>query len=506
MADNTIALQAVAPKFDPLATIQGLNTAQQGILQNKLLGQEVAGKIAKGKAFQAAINAETGAFDPVAAMKNLGSSEDGAQFAGEFAEQVQKIRTATAQGKGAEIDALGKKLDFASNWVLGMLADEKGTPITPEVFKEKFTAELLPSGLYTSKEDQAEIGAMYAQMGPDPRRNAEVLKAFVQRAKPTTMAIELTRGPITMQETGPAIVPTRVNPNTMEVQTGTPIMKGLTPGEKTDSVTVYGADEKPYAVSKGQIYDAYGNLQEGAGVGGGGGAGGNGRYPGAPRGAIGPTANAPGVEDSAIRDSATFHTTADRVANFAADEQAIRGAINALEGAKTGKGAQPIQDWRSLLLTLGAKLSKEDEQAAVDYAKAGKYLAAIAKQAGTDAAMNTDAARALVQEANPSLETVNRAAREMLPIILGQRRMDAALVAAADAAGINSRNPRGISDFKAKWGRDNDPAVFSADLIPAAERRKYIDALKTDAAKARYVAGLRAAIDAGMFTRADLAK
>ena len=507
MADNTIALQAVPPKFDPLATIQGLNTAQQGILTNKLLGQEVAGKIAKGKAFQAAINAETGAFDPVAAMKNLGSSEDGAQFAGEFAEQVQKIKTATAQGKGAEIDALGKKLDFAANWTLGLLANEKTQPITPEVFKEKFTAELLPSGLYTSKEDQAEIGAMYAQMGPDPRRNAEVLKAFVQRAKPTTMAIELTRGPITMQETGPAIVPTRVNPNTMEVQTGTPIMKGLTPGEKTDSVTIYGADEKPYAVSKGQIYDAYGNLKEGTGAGGGGGgAGGDGRYPGAPRGAIGPTANAPGVEDSAIRDSATFHATADRVANFAADEQAIRGAINALEGAKTGKGGQPIQDWRSLLLTMGAKLGKEDEQAAVDYAKAGKYLAAIAKQAGTDAAMNTDAARALVQEANPSLETVNRAAREMLPIILGQRRMDAALVAAADAAGINSRNPRGISDFKAKWGRDNDPAAFSADLIPAAERRKYIDALKTDAAKARYVAGLRAAIDAGMFTRADLAK
>lgn len=267
MADNTIALQAVAPKFDPLATIQGLNTAQQGILQNKLLGQEVAGKIAKGKAFQAAINAETGAFDPVAAMKNLGSSEDGAQFAGEFAEQVQKIRTATAQGKGAEIDALGKKLDFAANWVLGMLADEKGTPITPEVFKEKFTAELLPSGLYTSKEDQAEIGAMYAQMGPDPRRNAEVLKAFVQRAKPTTMAIELTRGPITMQETGPAIVPTRVNPNTMEVQTGTPIMKGLTPESSAELVEVIDpVTQERYKVTKGSLLAPGGDLAGGGRV------------------------------------------------------------------------------------------------------------------------------------------------------------------------------------------------------------------------------------------------
>lgn len=120
--------------------------------------------------------------------------------------------------------------------------------------------------------------------------------------------------------------------------------------------------------------------------------------------------------------------------------------------------------------------------------------------------MNTDAARALVQEANPSLETVNRAAREMLPIILGQRRMDAALVAAADAAGINSKSPRGISDFKAKWGRDNDPTAFAADLIPAADRAKYTDTLKTDAAKARYLAGLKAAIAAGMFTKADLAK
>lgn len=506
MADNTIALQAKAPVIDPLATITSLNQAQQGLLQNRLLGQDVAGRSALNRAINSSRDPVTGAPNYTAAASDLSGDAEAAFMAPELSAKAVAQHLAETKASDADLE-LGLKQSKVLQSAFGPLLKLSDKELNKNLLAQVMRERAISTGLF---HDPASMKLFSETLNSIPDdAPGSVIRAVIERggeaANFTVEGINLYRGTPTTIDTGPAVNVVRTGGLAEGLTPVASMQKGLTPGEKTDTVTTYGTDEKPYAVPKGQIYDAYGNLQEGAAASGGG-AGGNGRYPGAPRGAIGPTANAPGVEDSAIRDSATFHATADRVANFAADEQAIRGAINALEGAKTGKGGQPIQDWRSLLLTMGAKLGKEDEQAAVDYAKAGKYLAAIAKQAGTDAAMNTDAARALVQEANPSLETVNRAAREMLPIILGQRRMDAALVAAADAAGINSRNPRGISDFKAKWGRDNDPAAFSADLIPAAERRKYIDALKTDAAKARYVAGLRAAIDAGMFTRADLAK
>ena len=455
MADNTIALQAVAPKFDPLATIQGLNTAQQGILQNKLLGQEVAGKIAKGKAFQAAINAETGAFDPVAAMKNLGSSEDGAQFAGEFAEQVQKIRTATAQGKGAEIDALGKKLDFASNWVLGMLADEKGTPITPEVFKEKFTAELLPSGLYTSKEDQAEIGAMYAQMGPDPRRNAEVLKAFVQRAKPTTMAIELTRGPITMQETGPAIVPTRVNPNTMEVQTGTPIMKGLTPESSAELVEVIDpVTQERYKVTKGSLLAPGGDLAGGGRV---------------------QTSLAPGVAEGATGAAAK---AVEQLANLRTAAEAVpqnKAALTNIRDTLASFTPGPKANWTYLTGALAQQLGVAPPKVTEGVAGQEEFnkLATqfINNQMGALGGSGTDAKLASAAHGSPNEFMSKLGIQNVTSLMLGLEDATAAKNSAWEIWAKSPGNgPESYPEFVEKFNKIYNPRVFQSQYMSDAQK------------------------------------
>lgn len=490
MADNTIALQAVAPKFDPLATIQGLNTAQQGILQNKLLGQEVAGKIAKGKAFQAAINAETGAFDPVAAMKNLGSSEDGAQFAGEFAEQVQKIKTATAQGKGAEIDALGKKLDFASNWVLGMLADEKGTPITPEVFKEKFTAELLPSGLYTSKEDQAEIGAMYAQMGPDPRRNAEVLKAFVQRAKPTTMAIELTRGPITMQETGPAIVPTRVNPNTMEVQTGTPIMKGLTPGEKTETVSIIGADNAPYAVPKGEIYDAYGNLRPQEAP----------PNPNAPRGAIGPTALPPGVETGATEAATRAVSQLGALRTAAEAVPQNKAALTNIRDTLASFTPGPKANWTYLTGALAQQLGVAPPKVTEGVAGQEEFnkLATqfINNQMGALGGSGTDAKLASASHGSPNEFMSRLGIKNVTSLMLGLEDATAAKNSAWERWAASGNGPESYPQFVEKFNQIYNPRVFQSQYMSDAQKAAMIKDM-TAAEKAQFDKDWKTAFKAG---------
>lgn len=480
MADNTIALQAVAPKFDPLATIQGLNTAQQGILQNKLLGQEVAGKIAKGKAFQAAINAETGAFDPVAAMKNLGSSEDGAQFAGEFAEQVQKIRTATAQGKGAEIDALGKKLDFASNWVLGMLADEKGTPITPEVFKEKFTAELLPSGLYTSKEDQAEIGAMYAQMGPDPRRNAEVLKAFVQRAKPTTMAIELTRGPITMQETGPAIVPTRVNPNTMEVQTGTPIMKGLTPESSAELVEVIDpVTQERYKVTKGSLLAPGGDLAGGGRV---------------------QTSLAPGVAEGATGAAAK---AVEQLANLRSAAEAVpenKASLSTLRDTLQSFKPGPKANWSYLTGALATQLGvarPQDVEGVAGQEEFNKLATQfINRQLGNIGGGGTDAKLESAAKGSPNDLMSKVGIENVTALMLGLEDATAAKNAAWERYSAAGNGPQTYPKFVEQFNRIYNPRVFQSQYMSDSQKAMMLKGM-SDKEKAQFDKDWKTAFKAG---------
>ncbi len=480
MADNTIALQAVAPKFDPLATIQGLNTAQQGILQNKLLGQEVAGKIAKGKAFQAAINAETGAFDPVAAMKNLGSSEDGAQFAGEFAEQVQKIRTATAQGKGAEIDALGKKLDFAANWTLGLLANEKTQPITPEVFKEKFTAELLPSGLYTSKEDQAEIGAMYAQMGPDPSRNAEVLKSFVQRAKPTIEAIALTRGPITMQETGPAIVPTRVNPNTMEVQTGTPIMKGLTPESSAELVEVIDpVTQERYKVTKGSLLAPGGDLAGGGRV---------------------QTSLAPGVAEGATGAAAK---AVEQLANLRSAAEAVpenKASLSTLRDTLQSFKPGPKANWSYLTGALATQLGvarPQDVEGVAGQEEFNKLATQfINRQLGNIGGGGTDAKLESAAKGSPNDLMSKVGIENVTALMLGLEDATAAKNAAWERYSAAGNGPQTYPKFVEQFNRIYNPRVFQSQYMSDSQKAMMLKGM-SDKEKAQFDKDWKTAFKAG---------
>ena len=376
--------------------------------------------------------------------------------------------------------ALGKKLDFASNWVLGMLADEKGTPITPEVFKEKFTAELLPSGLYTSKEDQAEIGAMYAQMGPDPRRNAEVLKAFVQRAKPTTMAIELTRGPITMQETGPAIVPTRVNPNTMEVQTGTPIMKGLTPESSAELVEVIDpVTQERYKVTKGSLLAPGGDLAGGGRV---------------------QTSLAPGVAEGATGAAAK---AVEQLANLRSAAEAVpenKASLSTLRDTLQSFKPGPKANWSYLTGALATQLGvarPQDVEGVAGQEEFNKLATQfINRQLGNIGGGGTDAKLESAAKGSPNDLMSKVGIENVTALMLGLEDATAAKNAAWERYSAAGNGPQTYPKFVEQFNRIYNPRVFQSQYMSDSQKAMMLKGM-SDKEKAQFDKDWKTAFKAG---------
>lgn len=240
--DYGIAAQikpATAP--DPLALIGGLQKIQGGALSNKLLGQQIQGKIALGHAVTAATDPETGRTDWDKAAGMLAQDKDGSFQVPEFTAQAQARRLSELQLSQEQVKTTLAKLGPASDLALSLIAQQDKTPLTREAIVGAMKSSLVDTGLFNLQDphDVKALTGIAGQLTDDPKQNAQVLQKLWYSMHATTEGLNTIKGAPQMTDVGPAIVPTRVSPATGELTTGRPIEKARSPSETSALVSVY---------------------------------------------------------------------------------------------------------------------------------------------------------------------------------------------------------------------------------------------------------------------------
>ncbi len=489
MPEFGIAAKLTPPKIDPLAVLGQTQSIQTSALQNKLLGQQINGKMALGRAVTGATDPATGKTDWQKAIGSLAQDPEGSFQVPEAAAAAQARQLADMQLSREQIDTSLKKLAPVADLSLSLISGAKTTPLTRENIIGAIKTNLVDTGVLDpngNPDDQRTVMGFVNQLTDDPVKNQLALQRLYSQLHPTLEGLTTLKGNITQTDTGPSTVISRTSPATGVVESLGAIDKGLTPeAAVSPNFTRIGPNGVPEVVTKGATAAA--------------------QATGAPPVGI-PTGQPAGsVEAQAAQQQASagqFTADVNDAGGFAQRMQGINNAAKALAAAQTGKAGQAIQDWRAVLNTLGVPLSEKDKTKAVAFDEAKKYLTDYANRRGAALGMGTDAGREMIHAANPSVDINKAAAQDILKVITGLERMQNAQVAAATTAGVK---PGDYATWRAGWNRNINPAGFMADQIPASRRAKDFDAMSKPE-QAKYARAVKAAIDAGYFTADDLRK
>lgn len=496
MAELGIAAEVKPPSFDPLKTLAEVTSLKRGLLENKVLGQSVGGKIALGRAITSATDPNTGETDFEKAAGLLAKDPEGSFALPEFSAQVLDRRLKEMNITQEQVTTTKAKLGPASDLALSLISNEKQMPLTAQNVASAIKSNLFDTGILNPQDphDIKMASGIVGQLatGEDPSalaHNKVVLGRLYTQLHATTEGLNALHGAPQIVDTGSNLLPTRVSPATGEVATGPAIQKGLSPGEAVapDYETI---DDKGvrHMVTKGQAAAA-----------------GLGNVGATPPSGIPVSPGAGKIEAVTGQAQASQQAYTQDVNDAGGFSQRMLGLSNAekaLAGAQTGKGGQALQDWRSLLNTIGVPLSDADKGKAVSFDLARKYLTDYANRRGAALGMGTDAAREMIHAANPSVDINKAAAQDILKVIRGLERMQNAQVAVAQANHVSSDQ---YANWRSSWNRSVDPQGFMADQLPAKERRTVYDAM-SPGEKKRYASAVQAAVQAGYFTLDDLRK
>jgi hypothetical protein len=212
-----------------------INQVQSGILNNKLLGQQIGGKIALGQAITDATDPKTGKTDFQKAVSNLAQNPKGAFAMPEFSAQVLERALKENQVQVSDLDKTQKKMTAVGDLLLGVLAGKE--PLTAEMMTKRIKEGLFDSGVL-AEQDLPLAASFLQQLGDDPTKNRLAAMRLYTQTHANSEGLATLLGQFTNVDTGPVITPTRTSPVTGETQTGTPIAKGYTPEKLAELVEV----------------------------------------------------------------------------------------------------------------------------------------------------------------------------------------------------------------------------------------------------------------------------
>ncbi len=179
----------------------------------------------------------------------------------------------------------------------------------------------------------------------------------------------------------------------------------------------------------------------------------------------------------------------------------LQNASTALEGAWTGKGSQKIQDLRSLLVTTGfVTPALADKVKNFDEAK--KYMLASMLSRGAGLGINTNEKLAALSGASANTDISQLAAKDIIRTTIGLEKAQQAQYAAFQKTGLPAEQ---FADWATNWNGSRDLRAYPLMQKPAAERVKFIEALKP-AEKARIIDTLREGISLGKLSPSDFPK
>ncbi len=490
MADNTIALQAKAPVIDPLATITSLNQAQQGLLQNRLLGQQIQGKEALGRSITGAYDPATGKVDFDKALGTLAQDPQGAFAAPEFSAQVIARHLAETQATGAKLELGLKQAKAITDTAAPLLSAPPGT-LTREAVIGTMQDRLIKSGLFNDP-DSVKLFETFVQTLPnDDQGIRQLLQRAGESANMTTEGINLYRGTPTTIDTGPAVNVVRTGGLAEGLTPVASMQKGLTPGEKTQTETIYGADNKPYPVPKGQIYDAYGNLRSAA----------TSQDPNAPPGAIGPSGLAPGVAEGATGAAAK---AVEQLANLRSAAEAVpenKASLSTLRDTLQSFKPGPKANWSYLTGALATQLGvarPQDVEGVAGQEEFNKLATQfINRQLGNIGGGGTDAKLESAAKGSPNEFMSKLGIQNVTSLMLGLEDATAAKNSAWERWSASPGNgPQTYPKFVEQFNRIYNPRVFQSQYMSDSQKAMMLKGM-SDKEKAQFDKDWKTAFKAG---------
>jgi hypothetical protein len=514
--NNAIALQAAPGAYDPLATVGKISGVQAQLLQNKLLQQQYGSKISGGRALGASIDPATGLPDQAKVGQYYVDHPDEAQYGAEALSQAQQLHSGQLGNQKTQTELSAEQLKLSQQrWgvasgVMDGLLSKQG-PVTPDDVIAAVKTQMIPLGHFNDKDSIGQVVSFVQGLPPstgNPVADDKATRAYLQQwslqANNALEHVNMLLGAPSNVDTGGRIVSQQVSPLTGTQRINGALDKSLTPEAGAELIDVVGADGAHYKVPKASLLG--GSAPSGAMPAAG---GGDGRYPGSRAAA---SQGVPGAVGMGSLPPGADKAMADSYQAFQADQQAVPDlrkvlttfdqAFDAIKKAKTGPGSETLQNLRGIADTYGiplpAGIGSKDQTVA--YAEANKWMTTALTSEAKRLGLGTDQARALQQEAQPGVHTVHDAAVAMIPVLKGLKSMDVAAPLLAQKEGVS---PQQYVQWRANWANSVDPLAFGADLMPAAQRKAMIDKMKPDQ-KARYVKGIKSAVNAGLFTYDDL--
>lgn len=522
--DASIIGKLQTPQIDPLGTISKAQGLAGQMLQNRMLSQEVQGKEALGRAVTANTNSDTGDTDWNKAAGALSQDPQGAWKLPEFAGQIldrkaKEIANATAKANltQAQLETSQKKFAALGDWAGTMAAagSKDQQALTPQAILSSAKSNLIDTGMINPADPQErdQLLSIMSQFGNDPAKNAELLKHVFLQSHTTAEGVGLALGNTSMVDVGSRLQPMRTPGLTgVPEQVGAPIEKTLSPSESAALVDVVDpASGTHYKVPRAALGGLPGQPSAAPAAGTG-----TGRYPGAagtgaPAGAVAAASLPPGKAEalsvSAQQSAGTWQRDLAEAGGYAQRVQGLDKAYENLQKATTGPGAGKVQGWAGVLNTFGVKTPTDVNS----YAEAQKYLQDYANRRGAELGMGTDAGRALVNAANPGVQTPKQAALQVVTVIKGLEKMQAAQVAAAQAENVS---PDQYASWRAKWNRSVDPGAFVPPKLdgqkgeggPLTKEQWETKRKQMGERWAAYKRGIDAGLAAGVLTPSELRK
>lgn len=248
--DASIIGKLNIPQNDPLAVAGKAQNLASGMLQNRLVSQQIGGKEALAKAITGATNPDTGVTDFDKAAGSLALDPKGSFALPEFAKDVlerksKEIANATAQAgltkaqleiSQAKYKAIG---DLATS--VAALGAKDPAALTSQQIIGTFKTGLIDTGMVNPQNPQErdQLLSVMAQFGNDPKENMEILKRIILQSRATTEGVGMVLGTPTQVDRGPEILTQQTSPLTGETTVGAVTQKGRTPAETMALVDVY---------------------------------------------------------------------------------------------------------------------------------------------------------------------------------------------------------------------------------------------------------------------------
>lgn len=528
--DPSIIGNLKPPTFDPLSMVGEFARTQGSLLNNKLIGQQVAGNQALGNIYAGATDPNTGVLDPRLAGQGIaGLTGDAASIAPQGTADIQaqrqaQIAQATAQAGlttadlAAHAATYGKIVDMAGG-LLGLTKPGPPDPITgkPTQTPVQLTAPMvaqtmtdnlvpiighnptamgqltnfltsLPQTDNPAADDSAirqKIGAVYQGFG----ETQDAVNAHIATLKGAPAAVNL----------GGTTGIFQTSPLTGQTNQDTTLTNTLSPeAEAAPRQVVNPTTGQPGTAPTSSVVTPTGQARS--------------NVPGLQiANGITPTGQIPGLGEAqtAVGQQSGVQYAGDLATSTATQNNIVilkklSGLLEAPEG-KTGPSTQTVNTMRNFLLANAPALLPqgitEAQIQSADQDQIKKYMVQSAAAAASQYGAGTNEKLAVAASGNPNPDMSNLANQDVTRMNLALARAQQGRLAAFQATGLP---PAQYSTWASNWNRQVDPRAFMLDVLPAAERAKMLQSITTPAGKQAILQGKAAAEQAGLFQDSDI--